>query len=511
MPAEEAKKDAEVDECYFCMADDLIDLRLRGVQEWDEVELMIACEEGAESATYRRVITQLIQELIGIPVDVSQKMRFYNSVKLGLKRLQVDTYLRLDLHGDQNVDDRRYLMEYLIGEVMTNRLLESNLLEKSGEEAMLFKADAQENNMKSCLKNICNVLQYNTSKLGTAILKRLDLTLPDILKGLPAGALTHVLDRNTSTVAPEALQQAWALYNELFTKRRELLLKRFRLTVQSFLWSDKPGLDLASLHNRTEAIGSILSNKPSVSAENVYSLTHLSLFVATCIPVSSTDRKEIMKGEHKLYKLSEVPDRDGRINTYNAEERLAADVERANQQLRGVSGGGGGGGGKGGGKAADWTCPNCSATVFGSKPKCFRCGTTKAGKKVWVAVSPLFLWMSPSRTHTHSLRTGFATTATALYLPQRRTASNATPLVGMPSTLPQTARPGVTRAVETGCKEAKAAAKVAKDSAPLQEGFSSRTVCITLACLCETLMANRPTNTTHTATQHQGYKGYSGK
>ena len=39
--------------------------------------------------------------------------------------------------------------------------------------------------------------------------------------------------------------------------------------------------------------------------------------------------------------------------------------------------------GKGGGgfghKPGDWTCPSCSANVFASKDKCFKCGTAKPG------------------------------------------------------------------------------------------------------------------------------------
>eukprot|EP01061_Rhynchopus_euleeides_P022003 TRINITY_DN35891_c0_g1_i1.p1 TRINITY_DN35891_c0_g1~~TRINITY_DN35891_c0_g1_i1.p1 ORF type:complete len:498 (+),score=199.57 TRINITY_DN35891_c0_g1_i1:146-1495(+) len=363
-----------MEDCWVNIADDLIDLRLRGTQSWDEDQIRTAVEEGAESAVYRRVVTQLMQELAGITIDTSHKMRFYNTVKMGLRTIKVDHYLKMDLHG--SLDDRRYLLEYLISEVMANRLLESNLLEKSGEESMLFAPDARESNMKSAMKNICNVLDFKSSKIGTAILKRLELSLGDIAKAVPAGYLTPVMQRAELAAPLDLLERMCSLFNEQFTKRRELLLKRFRLTVQSFLWSDKAGVDLASLNNRTEAVRSILSNKPAVRAESIFSITHLSLFVATQVCISSADRKDLMRGEHKLYKLSDVPDRDGRVNTYNAEERLKADVERANASLKGIKL-------EGGGKqrAPDWTCPSCSATVYGSKSSCFRCGTSKDGKK----------------------------------------------------------------------------------------------------------------------------------
>ena len=355
------------------MADDLSDLRLKGVQSWDENQVHEAVEEGAESPTYRRVVTQLIQELIGITIDTTHKMRFYNTVKLGLRAMKVEHYLKMDLNG--SIDDRRYLLDYLIAEVMANRLLESNLLEKSGEDSMVFAPDARENNMKSAMKNICNVLNYRTSRIATATLQRLHLSMNDIMSQVDPSLLLPVMRREELGDKHEQLERVCALFNEQYTKRRELLLKRFRMTVQAFLWSDKPGVDLASLNNRSEAIRSVLSNKPAVRAESVYSMTHLSLYTATQACVSSVDRRDIMMGAHKLYKLSEVPDRDGRINTYNAEDSMKNDIERANMQLKGVKGGGGG-------RSPDWTCKCCNATVYGSKSSCFKCGADKSGKKV---------------------------------------------------------------------------------------------------------------------------------
>ena len=65
-------------------------------------------------------VTQLTQELTGLTIDTTHVQRFYNTIRLALRSLKTDTYIPMDVVN--SAEERRYLLEYLIGEVMANRL-----------------------------------------------------------------------------------------------------------------------------------------------------------------------------------------------------------------------------------------------------------------------------------------------------------------------------------------------------------------------------------------------------
>ncbi|KAJ9470188.1 hypothetical protein DIPPA_03842 [Diplonema papillatum] len=99
------------DERYADILDALVALALKGSEKWSDGTIEEACEEGAEDATFRHIVTTLMAEATGMTLGTRQKLGYYKTVQYGLKSTRFDTFVVLDLL--HSIDDRRYLIKYL--------------------------------------------------------------------------------------------------------------------------------------------------------------------------------------------------------------------------------------------------------------------------------------------------------------------------------------------------------------------------------------------------------------
>eukprot|EP01060_Flectonema_neradi_P006242 TRINITY_DN14182_c0_g1_i1.p1 TRINITY_DN14182_c0_g1~~TRINITY_DN14182_c0_g1_i1.p1 ORF type:complete len:427 (+),score=75.35 TRINITY_DN14182_c0_g1_i1:68-1348(+) len=350
--------DAE-EELYACILDDVVDLDLAGSDKWDESTIKECIKEGGESQVFRSMVMQLFEELIGITLDTRKALGFYKSIAAGFRSAKIETNLNLKyLHASET--DRRYLVEYLIAETKTNRMLEAKLLSDAGEDVVVFDTNDVDKNIQFMLKTLCQVFNYQKT-IGVVILKKLELEFQDKLKSMIKLDKTHMekcISRDELT--EEQLSTVRAVHQFLltsFAKRREVAISRAATTIRSFQWSDKPGVDLFRLKNKSDALLTQLAKKPAVSMDSLFSATRLSLYTACFVPISAKVKTQFLFAPHKNYKIGTVKDRDGRVNTFNTAERVANDIERVNRELhkgrkgggKGKGGGGDGGKGKGGG------------------------------------------------------------------------------------------------------------------------------------------------------------------
>ncbi|KAJ9470190.1 hypothetical protein DIPPA_03833 [Diplonema papillatum] len=321
------------DERYADILDDLVALALKGSEKWSDGTIKEACEEGAEDATFRHIVTTLMAEATGMALDTRQKLGYYKTVQYGLKSTRFDTFVVLDLL--HSVDDRRYLIEYLAAEVQANRMLECKLLEETGQELDLSTGRDREKNVLSSLRSICETCGYTSAKTGTGVLKRVQVELAERCKSVPPAMLEPVLKEDDVPLEiSEFVRNVFNIMLVMYSKRKAAVLRRTQGTLLAFQWSDKPGLDLFNLKNKCDSLFQILSSKPAVGVSCLYCVTHLNLYISCCSCAGDKDVDIILKSQAKRFVMPQVPDRDGRVNSYNAEDRLEQDIERANRSMK---------------------------------------------------------------------------------------------------------------------------------------------------------------------------------
>ncbi|KAL1510286.1 hypothetical protein AB1Y20_006606 [Prymnesium parvum] len=85
-------------------------------------------------------------------------------------------------------------------------------------------------------------------------------------------------------------------------------------------------------------------------------------------------------GKHKGFAFltyRDAEDAQYAVKKHHQQPYLGREISAKIVVPRNERGGGDSFGGRGGERPGDWTCPSCSASVFGSKSACFKCGEPK--------------------------------------------------------------------------------------------------------------------------------------
>ncbi|XP_051158343.1 protein FAM98A [Leptopilina boulardi] len=207
-----------------------------------------------------------------------------------------------------NKEQRLFLLDYLLSELMTATLLESK---KPVEEHM--EVTISETSTAKNLKNILVMLRFQKppDNISAEILfNKVATKLQEVKAQVPPQLLSKPIF--VGKLSNNQWQKLKELQSELqseYTIRRELLLKRLDVTVQSFLWSDR----LKSKEN--EVMTCFKSKRDAMLREPGVSIAQLLAAREDIAILEKTSNASVRKNTRSQVNkviIGAVPDRGGR-------------------------------------------------------------------------------------------------------------------------------------------------------------------------------------------------------
>eukprot|EP00730_Choanoeca_flexa_P017244 TRINITY_DN8278_c0_g1_i3.p1 TRINITY_DN8278_c0_g1~~TRINITY_DN8278_c0_g1_i3.p1 ORF type:complete len:344 (+),score=73.79 TRINITY_DN8278_c0_g1_i3:118-1149(+) len=264
--------------------DCLEDLNYEAITEVDTLD--DALSKGLQSAIFTQLVADLGNELANAanlssrvsPFDDADKSIFHIELSSLLKEYGCAYPQLQDQSVFDSLETRLELVDYLAVELMTNRVVAS----KHGSDAMDTAGDSSAGLVSSpeeCLKTIAQSLQLalvpgaTTEQVFAQVMGKLEAALqalgPNYL-GEPL--LSSPLDADKSA----KLADINAVLAEEYAVRRQMLLKRADVTVQSFKWSDRAKGLLDKIESVAQPLRRAMSTASDVDVNDVrYATTDL--------------------------------------------------------------------------------------------------------------------------------------------------------------------------------------------------------------------------------------------
>lgn len=207
-----------------------------------------------------------------------------------------------------NKEQRLFLLDYLLSELMTATLLESK---KPVEEHM--EVTISETSTAKNLKNILVMLRFQKPPdniSADVLFNKVVTKLQEVKAQVPPKLLSKpIFVGKLSGNQWKKLRELQSELQSEYTIRRELLLKRLDVTVQSFLWSDR----LKS--KETEVMTCFKSKRDAMSREPGVSIAHLLAAREDIAILEKTSNASVRKNTRSQVNkviIGAVPDRGGR-------------------------------------------------------------------------------------------------------------------------------------------------------------------------------------------------------
>ncbi|XP_013105998.1 protein FAM98B [Stomoxys calcitrans] len=320
-------------------------------------ELTRALEGGTRSPEFREVVAWLAQELHvlrktdeSVSKDCDDPSEFAMELSAMLKELSCpySCFVTGALSDRfETKQDRLQLLDYMITELMATKMM---LKLKPMDQAYVIPKTET---------NTAKALEQLTKDLGLgkppeniapkAFFDKLNFKVEEVLRGMKPGVVSDPLFRNTQALTNEQWAQLEQIHGELdqeYNLRRQMLLTRLEVTIQSFQWSD-------TMKSREKEIADKFQKKLQELETYRYGgietdIVALLAARADLAIIEKTSSANVRKNTgSKIHKhvIGKVPDRGGR-----AHEHAPPPPEMPSwQQQRSSGPQGGGGGGRGGG------------------------------------------------------------------------------------------------------------------------------------------------------------------
>ncbi|XP_078041931.1 protein FAM98A [Augochlora pura] len=205
--------------------------------------------------------------------------------------------------------DRYILLDFLGAELKASRLLEYKRLQNlSSTDVHVEESDTAKD-----LKDMVIALNFEKPPddiTPAKLFARLENTLKAALKAVPPELIGQPLITSGFTEKEwKDLQHIQQELHDEYRLRRDMLLKRLDVTVQSFLWSDRIKSQEAELNKRYEDTRKFLSAEPDVTfADLLATRDDIALMEKT----SSASVRKNTKSNINSVIIGAVPDRGGR-------------------------------------------------------------------------------------------------------------------------------------------------------------------------------------------------------
>ncbi|XP_054000222.1 protein FAM98B isoform X2 [Hylaeus anthracinus] len=266
-------------------------------------------------------------------------------------------------------ENRYILLDFLGAELKTSRLLEFQKHKTSNS----MDVDVEESDTAKDLKDMLIALNFGKPPDDITVEKlftRLEGKLTEVLKKVPPELVGQPL------ITTEFTEREWKdlqlLQQELhdeYRMRRDMLLKRLDVTVQSFLWSDRVKCRETEINKQYEDTRKFLSAEPDITfADLLAARDDIALMEKT----SNASVRKNTRSEINSVIIGTVPDRGGRPYEQEPPPPEMPPWQKDRVQGPTTSGGGRGGGGGGyrgrggGGSNASFSNDNRGGQKHGS-------------------------------------------------------------------------------------------------------------------------------------------------
>ncbi|XP_005175089.3 protein FAM98B [Musca domestica] len=334
-------------------------------------ELTRALEGGTRSPEFREVVAWLAQELHilrktdeSVSKDCDDPSEFAMELSAMLKELGCPYSFFVTGPLSDRFESREHrlqLLDYLITELMTTKMY---MKLKPAEQAYVIPKT--ETNTAKALEQLTKDLGLGKPPeniTAKAFFDKLNFKLEEVIRTMKPGVVNEPLFRNTKSLSDKQWEQLEDIHRDLdeeYNLRRQMLLTRLDVTIQSFMWSDK-------MKSREKEIDEKFQKKLLELERYKYGgmetdIVALLAARADLAIIEKTSSANVRKNTgSKIHKhvIGRVPDRGGRAHEHAPPppempswQQQRSSGPQGGGNFRGGRGGGGGGGrgGQGGGR-----------------------------------------------------------------------------------------------------------------------------------------------------------------
>lgn len=326
-------------------------------------ELTKAVDIGIRSESFREVVVWLAKELHTlrktdetVSSDVEDPNEFSMELSAMLKELSCPYKKfvtgplsdRFATNGD-----RLQLLDYLVTELMATKM---SLRLKPAEQTYIIPKS--ETNTARALENLTKDLCLGKPPENIApkaFFDKLNFKVEERIKSIKAGILNEPLMRTTKSLTDAQWKQLEAIHEDLdreYNLRRQVLLTRLEVTIQSFQWSDKMRARENEIIERFQSkLKDLEAYKYGGDSTNIVALLAARADLAIIEKTSSANVRKNTASKIQKHVIGSVPDRGGRAHEHAPPppEMPSWQQQRAPGPAGGGGRGGRGGGGSGGG------------------------------------------------------------------------------------------------------------------------------------------------------------------
>ncbi|XP_059806803.1 protein FAM98A-like [Hypanus sabinus] len=208
-------------------------------------------------------------------------------------------------------DSVTLISEFLGSELQAARLLRSRRPPQEGQQAPKDAGGSDE--VFRELQALCRALGLAEPTAGAPVatlFRDLELKIQDVSSSLPEGAVGNpLLTRSLEPRQWERLEEIHRAMCAEYECRRQMLITRLDVTVQSFHWSERAQQHGAAMVRLYEPLRDVLCSRPSVTLALLLSAREdLSVITKT---TSQSSREKTACAVNKIL-MGPVPDRGGR-------------------------------------------------------------------------------------------------------------------------------------------------------------------------------------------------------
>jgi len=194
-------------------------------------------QEGAGSMVFRQLVAGLVKQHLpseSVNLNVESQNQFTSEINQFLKAKLADSPYAWNEISRMNFESKLSLLEYLKAECQSLRIIES-----SGVTSMDVGNSNSVDNER--IRKMCKVLNVPPSEDNAKNLNLICSKLKGLLQTLPKNYLGQSLLRESDFKDShmKILEEMNSSLKEEYEQRKQVLLKRLDVTLQSFLWSDK--------------------------------------------------------------------------------------------------------------------------------------------------------------------------------------------------------------------------------------------------------------------------------
>lgn len=321
--------------------------------DFDQANFKEAIVSTSVTSYFIRLVCWLTQQLQSVSSCITQTLSgeedTFSLELIGLLRdLECPYASIIGGNGLQTVRGKLFTLDYLISELEAARMC---CIKMGSDNKELMETDVS--NVSGPISTMAKILNVPIGSNISSLIDNLQTKISEKVQELPGGNLPPPLLKKPLN------QEQWVKVNLIndamcqeYKQRRQVLMKRVDVTIQSFCWSQK-------LKTSAEKVSKAFHPfRSEMRADSITSAVDILAARTDLYPVektSSGESREATKCEINRILIPKVPDRGGRPSKTAPPVEMPKFVKRVADPPRGGWGGGRGGGrgGSAGGRYQD--------------------------------------------------------------------------------------------------------------------------------------------------------------